>query len=100
MGEIVTSNIDEKYPEHAKVLARKAEHQNVQGFIDYLRDEVGVIGLVKNEHMEEPSHDGRVSFDYLDGRQAEALIAGYLEIDAREFEAEKQRMLLEVRRAY
>jgi len=98
MGEVVATTIEEKYPEHQKILERSAEHQHVQAFIDYLRGEAGVEGLVFDNHLEETSRDGRVHFTSFTDAEARTLIAGFFEIDERAFEEEKRTMLLELRR--
>lgn len=94
----MSTTIEEKYPEHEKIMSRNAEHQAIQNFLDYLRDEVGVQGLVKREHIEEPTHDGRVYFDLLSSTEVTNLISGFFDVDAKAFEEEKRVMLMEMRR--
>jgi hypothetical protein len=94
----MSTTVEEKYPEHEKIMGRKVEHQAIQNFLDYLRYEAGVQGLVKGEHVEEPTHDGRVYFDPLGSTEATNLISGFFGVDAKAFEEEKRVMLLEMRR--
>lgn len=84
------NNIDEKYPEHAKMKKRKIEHQHIKMFCWFLQ----ANGLL---YRREENPNGRDTYWALNDNDIAKIISEYFGIDHQEFEKEKLRMLKEIR---
>lgn len=86
----MTDDFATKYPEHAKLEARKAEQEIIDDFLHWLDD--------KNIHLCEWDYD-EDAYTPNSGWGYANILADYFGIDRNKFSAEKDRMLEEYREA-
>lgn len=75
-----------KYPEHEKLKTIKNESQIIGSFLDYMKNEEGIILCRLGGHEYEPLYTS-----------IEEILASYFDIDLRKINEEKEQMLEECR---
>lgn len=84
------NDIAEKYPEHAKLKERWAEHQHIKEFCWFLQ----ANGLL---YRRKEVEGGRDTYWALGDVDIAKVISEYFGIDHQEFQKEKREMLKEIR---
>lgn len=83
----MSESVDERYPEHAKLLARKADHAVLVNFLSWVEADTHYALVVVGE-------DGEPYAANLS-----AVVAEFFAVDQAAFEQEKRAMIEEIRAA-